>query len=632
MPPDAAAKYRVGFSTCKVQNASLLRSTFVLNCFHIDHTLMEDGTVNPPETNLLEHLFANGGEMGARIQAFDWSSTAIGSTDTWPQSLRVALQILLLSKFPMQILWGHEYVQFYNDAYIAIAGDKHPIALGQRGQDCWQEVWDLVGPMLDQVVASGTATWSEDQLLMLNRYGQLEEGYFTFSYTPIWESPGKVGGIFIAVNETTQKILSERREREFRIETEAARATAEQANLLKDQFLAVLSHELRSPLNPILGWSKLLLSRQFDQNTTQRALETIERNARSQAQMIDDLLDISRILENKFILDLSPVSLIPILDDALATVQTAIETKQIQIQTDIKDIPAQVFGDAIRLKQVFWNLLSNAVKFTPNGGQVEVRVEEMSGDMGRGVGAGEQGSRGAGELDRSSRFPLSSSAHCAYAQVTISDTGKGIAAEFLPYVFDRFQQGDSTTTKTFGGLGLGLAIAKQIVDLHGGTITAASPGDGQGATFTVHLPLVADSVQPPQAQEVAAVDHALANIHVFVVDDDEDSRELATFALQMYGAEVTTVASAAAALETLPHIEPDILISDIGMPKMDGYMLMQTIRSDPRTRHIPAIALTSHVGEMDQERALAVGFQAHLPKPVEITRLVKTILKLIKNK
>lgn len=593
---------------------------------------MEDGTTNPPEMNLLEHLFVNGGEMGARIQAFDWSSTAIGDIGTWPHSLKIALQILLLSKFPMQILWGREYVQFYNDAYIAIAGDKHPAALGQRGQDCWQEVWDLVGPMLDQVVATGTATWSEDQLLMLNRYGQLEEGYFTFSYTPIWESPGTVGGIFIAVNETTQRILSERRERELRIETEAAREAAEQANLLKDQFLAVLSHELRSPLNPILGWSKLLQSRQFDENTTRRALETVERNARSQAQMIDDLLDISRILENKFILDMSPVSLIPIIEDALATVQTVVETKAIQIQTEIETDPAQVLGDATRLKQVFWNLLSNAVKFTPNGGQVEVKLEQVSGDVDRGVGAGEQGSGGAGELDHSPYPPISPSPHCAYAQVTVSDTGKGIAAEFLPYVFDRFQQGDSTTTKSFGGLGLGLAIAKQIVDLHGGTITAASPGDGQGATFTVHLPLVADSGQLPQANEVAAVDHALANIHVLVVDDDEDSRELATFALQMYGAEVTTAASAAIAIETLPHIAPDILISDIGMPKMDGYMLMQAVRSDPRTRHIPAIALTSHVGEADQERALAVGFQVHLPKPIDITRLIKTILKLIKNK
>ncbi|MGP1382191.1 MAG: ATP-binding protein [Thainema sp.] len=591
---------------------------------------MEDGPIKLPETDLLAHLFAHGGEMGARIQAFDWTSTAIGSIDAWPQSLKVALQILLLSKFPMQILWGREYVQFYNDAYIAIAGDKHPTALGQRGQDCWQEVWHLVGPMLDRVVETGTATWSEDQLLMLDRYGQPEEGYFTFSYTPIWESPGTVGGIFIAVNETTEKIISERRERELRIETQAAKEVAERANQLKDQFLAVLSHELRSPLNPILGWSKLLLSRQFDEKTTQRALETIERNAKSQAQMIDDLLDISRILENKLILNMGPVPLIPIIKDAMSTVQTAAETKGIVIQIEANQTPAQVLGDATRLKQVFWNLLSNAVKFTPDGGRVEVRLEEVSGDMSRRAEAWESEEVGKSPSIRQSTNPSIRSS--TYAQITVSDTGKGIAAEFLPYVFDRFQQGDSTTTKSFGGLGLGLAIAKQIVDLHGGTIEAASPGDGQGSTFTVQLPLVADLVPTPESDRIVAGDYALTNIHVFVIEDDDDSRELITFTLEMYGATVTTVSSATNALDALRQSDPDIVISDIGMPEMDGYMLMQAIRNDPQTRHIPAIALTSHVGQANQTRALAVGFQAHLPKPLEVNRLVKTILKLVKRR
>lgn len=557
---------------------------------------MEDG-INQPTANLLAHLFANGGEMGARIQAFDWAATPIGPIATWPQSLQVALQILLLSKFPMQILWGSDYIQFYNDAYIAIAGDKHPAGLGQRGEDCWHEVWDIVGPMLDQVVATGTATWSEDQLLVLNRRGYPEEGYFTFSYTPIWQSPGNVGGIFIAVNETTQKIVSERRERELRIEMEAAKEVAERANELKDQFLAVLSHELRSPLNPILGWANLLRSREYDASRTQRALETIERNAQVQAQMIDDLLDISRILENKLILDMVPLQLTPIIEDALATVHTAATTKQITIQTGIETDIASVLGDSTRLKQVVWNLLSNAVKFTPDGGYVYIQLNYVDDS----------------------------------AFIQIADTGKGISADFLPYVFDRFQQADSTTTKTFGGLGLGLAIAKQIVDLHGGTIQATSPGDGKGATFTVRLPLLEEQIQAPKSRAAATTEQALENIRILVVEDDDDSRELLTFALQAYGAVVTTVSSARAALERLQEQPPDVLVSDIGMPEMDGYTLMQKIRETPHLKHIPAIALTSYVGEIDQQRAFDVGFQAHLPKPIQIVSLVETIAKLAQN-
>lgn len=558
---------------------------------------MEEYAAQRIENSVLRNLFANGGEMGTRIQAFDWSMTSIGSVETWSPSLQIALQILLLSKFPMQILWGPEYVQFYNDAYIPIAGKKHPTALGQRGAECWQEVWDFAGPLLDCVMETGIATWSEDQLLMLERNGYPEECYFTFSYTPIWEASGTVGGIFIAVTETTQRILSERRERELRIAAQAAKESAERANLLKDRFLAILSHELRSPLNPILGWSRLLLSRNLDEATTQRALDAIERNARLQAQMIDDLLDISRILRDKLVLDLAPTPLIPIIEEALETVQSVATAKSIQIQTELDGAPHQILADPNRLKQVIWNLLSNAIKFTPPSGKVTIQLD----------------------------YPD------AFARLQVTDTGRGIAADFLPHVFDHFQQEDSTTTRIFGGLGLGLAIAKQIVDLHGGTIQAESLGEGQGATFTVKLPCSENALEPVVLNNVSAVDEMLRDLHVLVVEDDPDNREMIAFTLKLQGAKVTTVPSAAAAIDILSRSQPDILISDIGMSGMDGYMLMQQIRSTTQTSRIPAIALTAYVSEADQQQAFAAGFAAHLPKPVDLPQLVATILQVIQG-
>lgn len=581
--------FLVEFCIAEVYNESLC--PFATR--HFDR--MEVNPINRAEKPILKDLLTSSGEMGARIQEFDWSATSIGAMETWSPSLQISLQILLLSKFPMQILWSNKYVQFYNDAYIPILGNKHPTALGQYGEDCWKEVWDFAGPLLDRVMETGTATWSEDQLLVLERNGYSEECYFTFSYTPIWEQSGNIGGIFIAVNETTQKILSERRERELRIEAQAAKESAEKANQLKDRFLAVLSHELRAPLNPILGWAKLLLSRELNEDTTRRALDAIERNARLQAQMIDDLLDTSRILRDKLILEVAPVHLIPIIEDALETVHSNAVAKSIQIQTRLDASPCQILGDANRLKQVVWNILSNAVKFTPLGGNVTIQLDYVD----------------------------------SFARLQVSDTGRGIAADFLPQVFDHFRQADSTTTRTFGGLGLGLAIAKQIVDAHGGTIQADSLGEGQGATFTVKFPLTVNTPQSPQEDNFSMIGEELSNIHVLVVEDDRDNREMLTFTLELYGATVTAVSSAAAAIDALSECKPDVLISDIGMADMDGYMLMQQVRLVTQTSHIPGIALTAYVNETDRQQAIAAGFKAHLPKPMEPTLLVATILKVI---
>jgi signal transduction histidine kinase/CheY-like chemotaxis protein len=380
---------------------------------------------------------------------------------------------------------------------------------------------------------------------------------------------------------------------------QAAREEAERANRVKDEFLAVLSHELRSPLNPILGWSRLLQNGKLDEARTKQALTTIERNARLQAELIEDLLDVSRILRGKLSLTASPVDLGSTVKAAIETVRLAAESKSIAIETHLDPAIGLVSGDATRLQQMMWNLLSNAVKFTPEGGHVTVQLEQVDHQV----------------------------------RITVSDTGKEIAPDFLPYVFDYFRQADSATTRKFGGLGLGLAIVRHLVELHGGSIQADSPGEGLGATFIVNLPLMQVSPKVEQHSPAFHQSLTLQSIHALVVDDDTDTRDFIEFLLQQAGATVMSSASAAEALTALMQFQPDILLSDIGMPDTNGYMLMQRVRALPPEQGgaIPAIALTAYAGEFDQQQALSAGFQRHVPKPVEPEKLVEVILTLLNN-
>jgi signal transduction histidine kinase/ActR/RegA family two-component response regulator len=414
--------------------------------------------------------------------------------------------------------------------------------------------------------------------------------------------------------ESSANLLSQReRERtENLARAEMAREQAEAANRIKDEFLAVLSHELRSPLNPILGWSKLLRTGRLDATKTAHALETIERNAKLQTQLIEDLLDVSRILQGKLGLNMASVNLAVTIEAALETVRLAAQAKSIQIQLRLDPTTGQVLGDSARLQQVIWNLLSNAVKFTPEGGQVDIRVEHSS----------------------------------SHAQIQVSDTGKGIPPDFLPHVFEYFRQADSTTTRKFGGLGLGLAIARHLVELHGGTVWAESPGEGLGATFTVRLPLMPLPTSTPQDSLPATPVSHLSGLRILVVDDEPDIRDIVALILEQAGATVSMAASAPEALNLMEQCLPDVLICDIGMPDMDGYMLMRQIRTvlleqgekipassaaiPKALRHeVQAIALTAYAGEVNQQQALAAGFQQHLAKPVEPEELVRAIAALV---
>ncbi|HEY9908227.1 MAG TPA: ATP-binding protein, partial [Thermosynechococcaceae cyanobacterium] len=382
------------------------------------------------------------------------------------------------------------------------------------------------------------------------------------------------------------------------IHEQSAREQAESANRIKDEFLAVLSHELRSPLHPILGWAKLLQTGKLDAAKTAQALATIERNARLQSELIEDLLDVSRILQGKLSLTASPVNLATTIQAAIETVRLAADAKSITVDANLDAQVGQISGDATRLQQVIWNLLSNAVKFTPAGGRVEVRLEQVDGQ----------------------------------GQIRVSDNGKGINPDFLPYVFDYFRQEDGATTRKFGGLGLGLAIVRQIVELHGGKIWGESPGEGQGATFIVQIPLASASTQILISEQFTASATDLTGLQILVVDDEPDSRDFVAFVLEQAGAIVTRLSSGIEALQKVEQFAFDLIVSDIGMPEMDGYMLMQQIRPILQDSQVPAIALTAYAGEVDQQQALQAGFQQHLSKPVQPEELVRTIATVLRRK
>lgn len=398
---------------------------------------------------------------------------------------------------------------------------------------------------------------------------------------------------------------------------------AQEANRMKDEFLAVLSHELRSPLNPILGWLQLIKKGNLSASQTAQAWATIERNARLQAQLIEDLLDISRILSGKLSLNLGQVNLAATIQAAIETVQLAAQAKSIEIETSLAPEIDLILGDATRLQQVVWNLLSNAVKFTPEAGRVEVRLSSVAG-----ANSGKAQARRSPTSSQQSKEQLTK-----YAQIIVSDTGIGIKPNFLPYVFDYFRQAEGATTRRFGGLGLGLAIARQVVEAHGGTIWAESEGEGQGATFTVRLPLTPAQYLNHEENHSAENAGSLQGTQILVVENELDSLEFIAFVLEQAGADVITATSADEALALLTQFQPDVLLSDIGMPDRDGYMLMRQVRKLPPEQggEVPAIALTAYAGNIDYQQAMAAGFQQHLAKPVDPEVLIKAIAELLKE-
>jgi PAS domain S-box-containing protein len=409
-----------------------------------------------------------------------------------------------------------------------------------------------------------------------------------------------------------------------RIELENQRLylEARQASQLKDEFLAIVSHELRTPLNSMLGWAHILKTQPSNPETIQKAIEVIERNARLQTKLINDILDISRITQNQLHLDREPVDLIPVIHAAIDDIQPSANAKSIQINTEFAPTVGQVLGDAERLEQIVWNLLSNAIKFTPEGGSVLVELSLVNGHSPKQV-----------NTKVNYLFNIEGQSF-KYVKITVSDTGKGISPEFLPHVFDRFRQADGSRTRAQGGLGLGLAIVQYLVEMHDGIIQVSSDGPGKGATFTVYLPLIAAPLIPQSHGTIEQLDdvHLLQNLKILTVDDDPDTIELMQFMLENYSAEVTVAYSAKEALQLLNNDSFNLLLSDIGMPDEDDYWLIRQVRNLPGDiNQISAIALTAFVREEEREQIFAAGFQAHVSKPVDPVELLSVIRDVIRR-
>uniref|UniRef100_B8HTK5 Circadian input-output histidine kinase CikA n=1 Tax=Cyanothece sp. (strain PCC 7425 / ATCC 29141) TaxID=395961 RepID=B8HTK5_CYAP4 len=405
----------------------------------------------------------------------------------------------------------------------------------------------------------------------------------------------------------------------FRIQ--AARQQAEAANRMKDEFIAVVSHELRTPLNAILGWSQLLIGGKLSSERTQQAIQTIERNARMQAQLIGDILEMTKLTQGKLHLSLQSLNLNDLLASLVESMQPLAEPKGLRLQSQLDPLPRWVNADPVRLRQIFWNLLTNAIKFTPAGGEIWVKLETG-------------GTAALSSLTTDS-IPAS------FVKISITDTGIGISPEFLPHVFDRFRQADGSATRAQGGLGLGLAIVRQLVELHQGRIEVFSQGRGQGTTFTLHLPLDTtvqpQPIAPPPPVAIPAPVHPcnptmfpLAAVQVLVVEDHPDSRTMLQSLLEEAGASVVTASSAAEAIEILQDVQPNVLVSDIAMPGSDGYGLIRQVRAweSQGGGHIPAIALSAYAKPEDQTQSLLAGFEIHLAKPVDATVLISAIAQL----
>ncbi|MDQ3255734.1 MAG: ATP-binding protein [Acidobacteriota bacterium] len=536
-----------------------------------------------------------------------WSVTGEQAFDL----VRLCRYFSELSPQPMVAVEGTTHiVRHLNAAFARLVGKERTELIGRPFAEAVPEGEENgCLPLLDRVYRTGTPEMLDEQ----EHRHTTPAVYWSYSVWAILGAEERPVGVIIQVTDTTemaifrrqavamneQLLLGATRQHEL---TE----TAERANRLKDEFLATLSHELRTPLTSIVGWAEMLGHPKLNAVASLNAIEVIRRNARMQLQMIDDLLDVSRIITGKLRLTVQPVDLGTIAIAAVEGLRPAAEAKEIRLQLQLDAPAGQVSGDPDRLQQVAWNLISNAIKFTPKGGRVIVGLERVE----------------------------------SHVEFTVSDTGQGIAPEFLPHVFDRFRQADATTTRAFGGLGLGLAIVRQLVELHGGTVRVASEGDGLGSTFTVSLPLMAvrsavsdtGSAQQPEFKlPELECPPELTGLRVLVVDDDADTCELLQVILEGCGAQVKTASSAAAALEAVAEEVFDVLISDIGMPDEDGYSLIAKVRalSKERGGKVPAAAaLTAFVGEKDRIRVLQSGFQIHVPKPISPSELVTVVANL----
>jgi signal transduction histidine kinase/ActR/RegA family two-component response regulator len=537
-----------------------------------------------------ETTLASVARMAVPVLA-DWCSVDVLEEDGTLRRLAVA------HVDPKKVEWAYELQERYPPDMSAEQGVPQVLRTGKS---------ELYPEIPDEMLAA--AAVDEEHLRIMR-----EIGFTSAIIAPLVAQGRTLGAITFISAESGRRYgrdelaLAENLAHRAGIAVDNARLyrTAQEANRLKDEFLATVSHELRTPLTAILGWASMLRKTEFDRETARGALETIERNARAQNQIIEDLLDVSRIVTGKLRLDVRQVEPASFIDAAVESVRPAADAKGVRLTKSLDVGALSLSGDPARLQQVVWNLLSNAIKFTPRGGRVEIALGRADSNV----------------------------------EVVVSDTGQGIKPEFLPYVFDRFRQADSSTTRRHGGLGLGLAIVRHLVELHGGTVRAESEGEGRGSTFVVALPLAAvrrgegDDAAVPRQAGAAARESAdeLRGLKILVVDDEEDTRDFLRAALGGCGAEVLTAATAREAARLAAGSRPDVLISDIGMPDEDGFELIRRVRELPAESGggVPAIALTAYARTEDRLRVLRSGYQMHLAKPVELAELIAVVASLV---
>lgn len=663
-----------------------------------------DFMASAPIKNKSLAFLSGGGEMGALIRAYDWAATPLGLPADWPQGLKTAVRLLLSTQHPMFIWWGPELIQFYNDAYRrSIGPERHPTALGQRGRECWAEIWDLIGWQIDQVMTGRGATWHENQLVPITRFGKLEDVYWTYSYSPIDEptAPGGIGGVLVVCTETTEQVLSEQRliaaERGWRAlfdqapgfmcilrgpehifeyineryseligrravigrplrealpeieeqgflvildevyrtgrshtgvatpvhlergpselryldfvhqpirdprglitgvlacgfdvtERIVAAKALEKSDQRKNEFLAMLAHELRNPLAPIQNAVEFLSRAKPDDPRNPTLFGLIKRQVRHMTRLVDDLLDISRITQGRIELKLEVLDLASIIREATEPVQHLLDEKKHVFSTRMSGGPLTVRADRARLVQCISNVLANAAKYTDPGGSISISVQP-NGTM---------------------------------AEIEVADNGIGISADLLPHVFDVFVQADRSLDRSQGGLGLGLAIVQRLMALQQGEIAASSRGEGQGATFRLRLPIVppADPVQPSNAPRALPPPR-----RILVVDDWADSAQSLAMLLRLEGHEATTAGSGKEALQMLQEREYDAVLLDIGLPQMDGHEVARRIRAG--ASKVRLIAMTGYGQAEDRQRSKESGFDAHIVKPVDI-RILDGLLR-----
>jgi signal transduction histidine kinase/CheY-like chemotaxis protein len=493
----------------------------------------------------------------------------------------------------MFLWWGPDLIQFYNDAYMPSFGvGKHPAAMGQRGRDCWQEIWPIIWPQIDDVMTRGIASWNEDQLVPIFRNGRLEDVYWTYGYSPVLDDDGSIGGTLVVCTETTNRVLAAQRLERAQAEREQLLLNVESASRAKDEFLAMLGHELRNPLSPILTALQLMKLRGVQGIDRERAI--IERQVKHVVGLVEDLLDVSRITRGQIELKRDHLRLADVVARAIEQASPLIEQRNHHLEVDISP-DVFVDGDAVRLAQVVSNLLTNAAKYTESGGEIAITTRVDGDDV----------------------------------ALEVSDNGIGIARDLLPHVFDAFTQERQQTDRSIGGLGLGLAIVKNLITSHEGTVDIHSAGKGRGTRVTVRLPIA-----PTERQRAARSEpneglvRARSGCQVLLVDDNEDAALLLGESLGSLGHLVRVAFDASAALTIAAQYVPDVALLDLGLPVMDGHELAQRLRAQAGWEKVRFAALTGYAQQHDRDRSRAAGFDLHLVKPIDLTEVDAAIRRL----